>query len=156
MYRATRVLLSGALSAVALSTVMSCSTMTPSPTWSGDGLHAVDGYWILAEQPCDPASDELCAALVTAAESALDIGQTLVVHTATTALPVLKSVRADGQVRVYLHNSTGPVAFVILDLADGSRRVVGVGCVGVPNPDGSRYCARNPFDDYRVGAVPSF
>jgi hypothetical protein len=131
------------------------SPRTPSPIWSGDGLHVVDGYWILAEQPCDPASDERCAAMVTAAEVALGIDPTSVVGSASTALPVPKAVRSDGRVEVYMRNTTGTEAFLILDLADGSRRIVGIGCSGVPNPDGSPYWLRTPVEDYRVGATPS-
>ena len=55
-----------------------------------------------------------------------------------------------------LRNTTGSASFVILDLADGSRRVIGVSCWGVPNEDGSMNCGAGPFDDYRVGATPSF
>ena len=133
-----------------------CATASPSPTWSGDGIHVVDGTWVLAEQPCDPISDELCRAVVTAAEAALGIDPTSVVRSATTALPVLKAVLPDGQVMVWMRSTSGVAAFAVLDLADGSRRVVGIACIGVPNPDGSRYCDPIPLDDYRVGAAPSF
>jgi hypothetical protein len=144
--------------AVVLSVMLlaACAGTTVGAAWSGPGLHAVDGYWILAKRPCDVTSIDTCATAVILAATELDIDPRDVVRVATAGLPTLRSVRADGQVYVVLTNTSGYAQFLILDLANGSRRVVGVSCTGVPNPDGSANCRAGPFDDYRVGATPSF
>jgi hypothetical protein len=148
---------SGRSLAAALGMVVlaACVTTTPSPTWTGDGIHVVDGYWVLAEHPCDMASADACVEEVRAAEAALGVVPAVVVRRATADLPALRSVRSDGQVSIKVRNTTGLEAFAILDLADGSRKVVGIGCLGVPGPQG-RDCRATPFDEYRVGAAPTF
>lgn len=138
-----------------VSILVACGGPTPSPTWSGDGLHVVDGTWVLTERPCPSASGDLCAEEVAAAEQALGLDPSAVVRSATADLPTLRSVRSDGQVVVYLQNTTGPVVLAVLDLTGGSRRVVGVSCLGVPEPDGTHGCREDPLPAYRVGASPS-
>jgi predicted small secreted protein len=133
-----------------------CATTTVESGWSGAGLHVVDGYWILAERQCDMRSADMCATEATLAETALSIDPRDVVRAASAGLPTWRSVRSDGQVVVVIQSRSGFAYFMILDLTDGSRRVVGVSCTGVPNPDGSANCRSGPFDDYRVGAAPSF
>jgi hypothetical protein len=133
-----------------------CAGTTVGSAWSGPGLHVVDGYWMLAERPCDLAAADECATNVALAASELGLGPQDFARAATAGLPTWRSVRSDGQVSVVLQNRSGYAYFMILDLANGSRRVVGVSCTGVPNPDGSMNCRSGPFDDYRVGATPSF
>lgn len=144
------------LCVLALLTATSCSTVTPTAAWGGDGIHEVDGYWILAERPCDMASADLCVDEMRAAEVSIGIDPRSVVRRATASLPNWRSVGPLGQVSIRLDNRSGLANFVVLDLADGSRRVVGIVCPGVRGPDGSPRCGALPFDDYRVGASPSF
>ena len=129
--------------------VAACASPTV-PHWADEGVHAVDGYWILTEQRCDLASTDQCVELVRSAETALGIDPTMVVGGAIAGVPSAW-VRSDGQsVGVIGHRGQ----FVVLDLVDGTRRVTGYGCAGVPNPDGSMLCRAGPFEDYHVGQSP--
>jgi hypothetical protein len=121
------------------------------PRWVDVGVHPVDGYWILAEQPCDGAADA-CGDVVRAAVPALGVDPKTIVRSWTAGLPV-EWMRSDGRVASVLFNTSGFEQFVVLDLADGSRRVIGVGC-GMPNPDGSARCLPSSLESYRVGLQP--
>lgn len=123
------------------------------PQWVDDGVHAVDGYWVLSEQPCVAVSSHQCTTFAAIAETALGIDPRLVVGVALAGLPQLWE-RSNGQIAITLPRSSGTLVAVVLDLADGTRRVTGVGCLGVPNADGSTTCLASPLDTYRVGHPP--
>jgi hypothetical protein len=132
--------------------VAACSGSTE-PRWVDDGAHLVDGYWVLAERPCDVSSADPCADFVRPAMVALDVDPTLIIESATAGLPG-QWMRSDGRVVQVLFNSTGAAQFVVFDLADGSRRVIAVGCSGVPTQDGSHGCGRTWLGTYRDGFDP--
>jgi hypothetical protein len=145
-----------AFAAIAFAAVfLGCAAPT-APHWSGDGIHVVDGYWMLREQPCDLGSADLCDVVAQTAETRLGVDSKAVVRVATAELPRWESVGADGQSRVVIRSTSGLAMFVILDLADGSRHVTGVGCLAVPNPDGSTTCLPDDLTDYRVGHWPTY
>jgi hypothetical protein len=130
-----------------------CATPTD-PHWTDDGIHVVDGHWVPTEHPCDLASADTCVTAVRAAEASLAIDPHAVAGAATARLP-RRWVRSDGQT-VYVNPSYSgsPPEFVIVDLANGSRRVTGYGCWGVPNEDGTMNCGAVPLDQFRVGHSP--
>ena len=137
-----------------LAILAGCSTPT-GPRWADEGVHIVDGYWVLAEKPCDLASSDPCVVAVDTAEAKLAIDPKAVVRGATAGLP-RKWVRSDGQEMTVIEATSGtPSQFVIVDLNDGSRRVIAFGCLSVPNPDGSTTCLAYPLDRYRVGNMPT-
>jgi hypothetical protein len=133
--------------------VVACHGPT-TPHWADKGIHVVDDHWIADERPCDLASSDACVAAVRAAEASLGIDPRTVVGAATAGLPT-RWVRSDGQ-EIYVMPSYGggPPEFVLLDLADDSRRTSGYGCWGVPDEDGTMNCGPVPLDQYRVGATP--
>jgi hypothetical protein len=122
------------------------------PRWVDAGVHPVDDYWILAERPCDAGADA-CGNFVRAAVAALDVDPKTIVKSSTAGLPV-QWMRSDGRVVGILPSSTGPQQFVVLDFADGTRRVIAVSCGGIPNPDGSMGCGATPLETYVVGHEP--
>ena len=139
---------------VLLGILAGCSAPS-SPHWADAGVHIVDGYWILGEKPCDLASSDPCVVAVETAEAKMAIDPKAVVRGATAGLP-RTWVRADGQEEVVLESTSGSGSeFVVLDLVDGSRRVIAFGCLGVPNPDGSTTCLAYPLDEYRLGNTPT-
>ena len=141
------------LALIAAAILVACATPTD-PHWSDAGIHVVDGHWLPAESPCDLASTDDCVAAVRAAEAGLGIDPRATVTASTAGLP-RQWVRSDGQAVVVIPAYSGaPPEFVILDLADGSRRVTGYGCWGVPEADGSMNCGAVPLDQYRVGHSP--
>jgi hypothetical protein len=129
--------------------VAACASPT-APHWADEGVHAVDGYWILTEHPCDLKSSDPCVEQVRMAESALGIDPTMVVGGAIAGVPSTW-VRSDGRSAAVIGHRG---QFVVLDLVGGTRRVTGYGCGGVQNPDGSMLCSAGPFEDYRVGQSP--
>jgi predicted secreted protein len=139
---------------IVLVVAVACGSPRTPNQWIDDGVHAVDGYWMLKELPCDLVSSEACVTTARIVETQLGIDATQVVRAAIAA-PPRRWLQSDGQVAVVLFNSSGsPPEFVILDLADGSRRATGFGCGGVPGPDGSPFCLAFALDQYQVGHSP--
>jgi len=128
------------------------------PHWADAGVHAVDGFWILAERPCEFASTDPCVEQVRIAREALGIDRGTVAGASTASLPS-QWVRSDGRAAQVLFNTTGSAPIlVVLDLAGGSRRIAVYGCGGIPQPDGSMLCGAGPpqgnIENYRVGRSP--
>ena len=124
------------------------------PHWADSGVHAVDGYWILAEQPCDLGSSGSCVAAVRTAEATLGIDPSSVTRAATAGLP-RTWIRMDGQAMTILDVTSGsPSEFVVVDLANGTRRVTGFGCLSVPDPSGAVQCLAFGLSKYEVGSSP--
>ena len=136
--------------------VVACASPTV-PHWADDGVHAVDGYWILTERPCNLRSPDPCVEQVRLAEKALDIDPGTVLAGATAALPS-QWVRSDGRLAQILFSTSGSIPIlVVLDLADGTRRIAAYGCAGIPQPDGSTLCRAGVpigLEDYSVGGSP--
>ena len=149
-----RALTAGLLLAIAAATALAACATPTDPHWSDAGIHVVEGHWLPTERPCDLASTDGCVAAVRAAEAGLGVDPHATVRASTAGLP-RQWVRSDGQTVVVIPAYSGaPPEFVILDLADGSRRVTGYGCWGVPKADGSMNCGEVPLDQYRVGHSP--
>jgi hypothetical protein len=134
--------------ALAFAIAIACAVPT-TPHWSDDGVHVVDGTWIVAEHPCATTAGD-CLAAVRAAEGSMDIAPDRVVRAATAGIPN-HWTRADGQTIIVL--ATTQRDFVVLDLADGSRRVIIYGCGGV-SVDGTQPCGAYADDTYQVGHSP--
>ena len=133
--------------------IAACASPT-TPHWSDDGVHVVDGYSILAEQPCDLASADPCVAAVPIAAKALGVEASTIVAAATAGLPHTW-MQANGQQANVLEARSGlPAEFIVLTLSNGLRRVIGYGCAGVPNQNGSRTCPAFPLEQYRAGHAP--
>jgi hypothetical protein len=140
--------------------VAACATGHESPHWVGAGLHVVDGHWMLAEQPCGSGAPNECDVAIMSARAALGIAEASVT-TAAIATPPGSWVGSDG--KLTLGNFAGLVQpwFAILDLADGTRRVVGLSCTGTVT-DGTGVLVNLPIcqpfgmDRYRVGNAPGF
>jgi hypothetical protein len=100
---------------------------TSGPHWVGDGVQAIDGYWLQNVGPCGGPG---CVETERAAMIAIG---------ASVGSTVSGALRADwtgayddGHGRVILQTISGPVglqlAIVVLDLVDGTRRVVPIRC----------------------------
>ena len=123
------------------------------PHWTGDGVHIVDGYWMQREQACEAAPGG-CDAAVLAAERSLGVDPATVVRQATAGVPG-SYLESDGRAMVMV--TSGWSMFVILDLKDGTRRVAGYGCFGVPDPppSGTDNCGVASMGAYQVGHEPT-
>jgi hypothetical protein len=113
-------------SLVALSAIVGACA-SESAGWAGDDVHSVDGYWLQREAAC---ADLDCDGMVRAALIAVeDPAGSTVTKAATAQWP--RAYR-DGHGGTVLMGGSGGVQMswsaVVLDLADGSRRVVPVRC----------------------------
>jgi hypothetical protein len=140
--------------------VAACGTGHESPHWVGDGLHVVDGHWMLAELPCGSSAPNECDVAMRSARAALGIAAASVTRGAI-ATPPSSWVGADGQLILGAFAGLAQPWFAILDLADGTRRVVGLSCTGTLT-DGTGalvslpMCQPFAMDRYREGNAPSF
>jgi hypothetical protein len=124
--------------------------------WWDQGVHAVDGYWVTWEQPCERATDQECRTAIDTATSILQAAEpgATITRAVTAGYPIM---RGDGPNEVsFTFGGLVQPAFVILDLADGSRRTIGMQCGPGMSPDGSTLsgvtaCQPAEFDVWRVG-----
>lgn len=109
------------------------------------GIHAVDGYWIGAEHECDPAAESRawavpCTAIVAAAQRNFQATHpgAVVLRAVLTDVPT-DFTTPDGR-RIQGGTAAGILTrtVVVLDLADGSRRVIGQMCHITHNQHGWR------------------
>jgi hypothetical protein len=139
--------------------VAACSSPPSVVGWSGSDVHLVDGRWIGTETPCAAGKEGLeCRVVV---EYALaTVPRNTVKKAALAALPTT-FVMATGETRMgHLGGGIDTGRAVVLDLADGTRRVLGFVCY-LPYPgDGSGLaismvtCTWNALEDWRDGNVP--
>ena len=147
---ATRIL--GILATLAI--VTACARPNADGWWD-EGAHAVDGYWVTSEQPCEPATDEGCAVAIETATSIL--------HAEDPAAQVTGAVTAGYPMRngdnpnemTFTIGGLMEPEFVILDLADGTRRTIGLHCGPAMSEDGSTLtgvtaCQPAEFEVWRV------
>ncbi len=130
--------------------------------WVGEDPHVVEGNWVLAESSCDRAPGAECTVAVDEAIAGSGIAEAVVTKASTAEWP---TGYRDGGGRTVLATTGGIAHFsaVVLDLVDGSRRLVNVLCGGPITTDAGalvspRTCDANadlPFSQ-RVGNEPWF
>ena len=120
--RATRFI--GIVAVIAV--VSGCASPNADGWWDKDA-HAVDGYWVTHETVCPPDEAECVAAIATA---------TSILHAAEPDAEITSAVTAhypsqkgdnENEVTFTIAALHTP-RFVIFDLADGSRRTIGLTC----------------------------
>ena len=141
---------------VAATFLTGCSQAAPNRDgWWDQGVHEVDGYWVTTELACEPATDEGCAAAIETATS--------IVHAEDPAAKITGAVIAGYPMRngdnpnemTFTIGGLMQPEFVILDLADGSRRTIGLHCGPGMSEDGSTLtgetaCQPAEFEVWRV------
>ncbi|MDQ6793769.1 MAG: hypothetical protein M3067_02880 [Chloroflexota bacterium] len=146
-----------------VSVATACSPTVVGPGWLDANLHAVDGYLVTGETRCALGQPDGCGGVVPPAVGALkSFGGDVDVVGAWEALLPTQYVDAAGNHAIF---KSGASHLVILDLANGTRRAVGVFCRG-PLTDqsglvveqGSCFSDRNgllgAFEQFRVGWTP--
>lgn len=108
--------------------ILAMAACSPGAHWVGDGVEAVDGFWIMQERACD---DPGCSAAQRAA---------LVVIGDPDGTTVSKASMADwtdaydtgigGGVQMHTKSGAAGITFfvVVLDGTDGTRQVVPISC----------------------------
>lgn len=134
--------------------VAACSS---SPHWVGDCVEAIDGYWVQRVGPCDVAG---CDEAVRAA--LLAIGDPTGAIVAKVSQADWTGPYDDGDGSVIVQMISPPIGIVfpvmVLDLADGTRRVVPLLCELADGTASSPWarCASGGVDNasHRVGNEP--
>jgi hypothetical protein len=137
---------------VAAALVIGCGQSAPNRDgWWDSGVHEVDGYWVTAEYPCAP-EDDVCRV---ATETATDVLRQLypaarITRAVMAGYPVQRGQTAK-EFTIILGGLQRPY-FVILDLADGTRRTIGLNCGPDFDPDGNMriVCAESAMETWRV------
>jgi hypothetical protein len=129
-----RFLLAAVLAIASLVVAVGCGTAGPG--WQGTGVHLIDGVWIGTERDCRPADDDrTCRAVIAEAMRVIGrVERSKVVRAQLAELPTTFAT-ASGETRT-ARVAAGIMArtAVVLDLADGSRRVVGLWCHAISVP----------------------
>jgi hypothetical protein len=136
-----------------------CTTPPAVVGWIGPDVHLVDATWIGTETPCAAGTDGLECRIVV--ENALAfIDRAKVTKAAVAALPTT-FVMATGETRTpHLTGGLNTGRAVVIDLVDGSRRVIGLLCYLPYAGDGSGLsvsmvtCTPNALFDWRDWTVP--
>jgi hypothetical protein len=129
------------------------------PGWQGPEVHLVDGAWIGTEVAC-VADDLECKTVVDRTMKALQPDVRARVTRAALATLPTEFVTATGETR-RAHVSAGidTRKAVVIDLVDGSRRVIGLWCY-LPYANGGGLIVRDatcdiaPLDYWLDGNVP--
>jgi hypothetical protein len=138
--------------AAAVALVASCSPAVVSPDgWWDPGVHAVDGYWVTEERPCVVGVEWGCEFMRDTALAVIQEREpgAIVDRIVTAGWP---SMREANQQAFTFAGLTTP-RFVIVDLADGSRRVVGLMCGALSHDGGFQRlgCIPDDLSMFRVG-----
>ncbi len=106
--------------------VVSCGSRNADGWWD-QGVHAVDGYWLTEETVCTPDEEECITAIATATTilHAAEPGAVLT-GAVTAGYPMMQG--ADRNEMTIVLGGLHKPKFVIFDLADGSRRTIGLIC----------------------------
>jgi hypothetical protein len=122
------------------------------PRWVGENIHVVDGYWVDTETLCLPVD---CATELKEAVRALPAADAEQVVGAALAGYPNGYVDSSGNTILMTTGGLWQPIIVVLDLADGRRRVVTLLCVGPITTGGGtlvepRKCMHQEFVNLRV------
>lgn len=126
----------------------------PNPDgWWDASVHAVDRYWVTDEYPCASDDGDWCRVAVETATAALRQcdPNARVTRAVMAGYPKQRGQTAK-DITIILGGLQQP-QFVILDLADGSRRTIGLSCGPDFDPDGGTMhivCAGSDMETWRV------
>jgi len=121
--------------------------------WWDQGAHAVDGYWVTEERPCEPEIDEACTAAIETATSILlaELPGATITRAVTAGYPMQQG-RDSNEMTIVLGGLHKP-KFVIFDIAGGPRRTIGLTCgpdLGVQDAIRPTVCWQSEFEVWRV------
>lgn len=140
-----------------LSTALLASCAIGAPRWTTPGAHVVDGYWLGEETPCPSAGRDpkACLHAVPLVVEALLLEEPDAVVVGTwTAQRTEYWLDAEGQQQFIMSTRVGGELAVVLELADGRRRVFGAMCPMTSAAVGAPLCYLSPVVAFRVGEEP--
>lgn len=142
------------LGVVAVLAIVGACARPNADGWWDQGVHAVDGYWVRDERPCEPETDEQCTAAIDTATSILhaQLPKATITRAVTAGYPIQQG-RDASEVTVLLGGLHKP-RFVIFDIAGGPRRTIGLTCgpdLDVQAAIRPTVCWESEFEVWRVG-----
>lgn len=126
--------------------------------WRGRDIHLVGGTWVGTERPCQP-DDTDCRIVVERALSALEPGvRSEIVSAVRADLPDTYSTLLDGTRRAQMTRGLDSQTALVVELANGQRRVMGFWCYlphgGAGLVDESVRCETGDVGYWRDGQKP--
>ena len=131
-----------------------CGSRNVDGWWDKDA-HAVDGYWVTEETVCTPDEETCIAAIATATTILHESEPGAVITGAVTAGYPMMQGSDPNEITIVLGGLHKP-EFVIFDLADGSRRTIGLTCGPDLSVNGSindTVCWESEFEVWRVSGT---
>jgi hypothetical protein len=146
--------------AIASLVVVACATATPG--WHGTGVHLIDGTWIGVEQDCASGvlnRDLECRTVRDEVLRTLPAELRGRVTRAAVAVLPTTFVTASGETRAArLERGIDSLEAVVLDLSDGTCRVIAASCLLLYDETGLRSvdvrCDQTPLDWWIDGGAP--
>jgi hypothetical protein len=137
----------------ALAIVAACARPNAGGWWD-QGTHAVDGYWVTEERPCEPETDEQCTAAIEVATSILqtEFPGATITGAVTAGYPTRRG-RDPSEMTINLGGLHKP-KFVVFDIAGGPRHTIGLTCgpdLDVQAMIRPTVCWETEFEVWRVG-----
>jgi len=115
--------------AVVISVAVASWVTAPRSRWVDPAAHVVDGYWFGAETVCPSHAVTGCAGIIETALAALKASEPGVqIVRASSAEPASAFFDRDGQATILWESGCCSYAVAILELDDGTRRLIGVSC----------------------------
>ena len=141
---------------IAVVIAVAWSSTIPRSRWQDPGAHLVDGYWLGAETVCPFDEPALCVPRIDAAIQTLSEQEPAAsVVARRLARPAQTYFDETGQATMYGMSGCCSYHVAILELADGTRRLIGVTCAPSPDGDGERcFVQGDSIGATRVGEEP--
>jgi hypothetical protein len=150
-------LLRSAVLLVGAAVSIACTAPASAPGgWYDAGVHAVDGYYVTAEERCGSPSPFPCEEMAfVAALAALQESEPGAVVVGVSMAGYPNEREREGQVDFVFAGLQTP-RFVILDIGDGTRRTIGMMCgaLSLDNGQVKEGCVPNDLEKFRVSAAP--
>jgi hypothetical protein len=145
-----------------LLSLAACATPPPAG-WIGADVHLVDGTWIGTERECGRGEDETAVECRFVVKEGLDEVPSDLRPTKAVVATLPTAFGTAGGETVVVRAGAGLTTYmaVVIDLADGSRRVVGLGCYLPHAADDFRLvvdianCEEYGLDRWRDGNPPT-
>jgi hypothetical protein len=149
-------LLMTSLGVIAVVGAVAWIVAVPRSRWEDPGAHIVDGYWLEAELGCPFDQPTVCVPRIDAAtESLTEREPAARVVAARLAEPANTYFDRSGQATMLRVSGCCSYHVAILEVADGTRRLVGVTCAPMSAADGEGcFVQDESISATRVGQEP--
>lgn len=141
---------------LAVAVAVALLAAVPRSRWEDPGAHIVDGYWLDVETVCPFERPTVCVPRIDAAIESLTEREPAARVVATRlAEPANAYFDGSGQATILWVSGWCSYHVAILEVADGTRRLIGVTCAPMSTDDGERcFVQGDSIAATRVGQEP--